>query len=79
MKILDLFGLISIMWGMILLVSYFLIVIVAPLHVSVFQNSTDRVFTSIIQAALAIGIIIILILILSKLKSMYLQKYLDLK
>ncbi|MGA8844406.1 MAG: hypothetical protein WB511_12545 [Nitrososphaeraceae archaeon] len=79
MKILDLFGLISIMWGMILLVSYFLIVIVAPLHVSVFQNSTDRVFTSIIQAALAIGTIIILILILSKLKSMYLQKYLDLK
>ena len=62
MKILDLFGLISIMWGMILLVSYFLIVIVAPLHVSVFQNSTDRVFTSIIQAALAIGTIIILIL-----------------
>jgi hypothetical protein len=79
MKILDLFGLISIMWGMILLVSYFLIVIVAPLHVSVFQNSTDRVFTSMIQAALAIGTIIILILILSKLKSMYLQKYLDLK
>ena len=79
MKILDLFGLISIMWGMILLVSYFLIVIVAPLHVSVFQNSTDRVFTSIIQAALAIGTIIILILILSKLKSIYLQKYLDLK
>lgn len=79
MKILDLFGLISIMWGMILLVSYFLIVIVAPLHVSVFQNSTDRVFTSIIQAALAISTIIILILILSKLKSMYLQKYLDLK
>jgi hypothetical protein len=79
MKILDLFGLISIMWGMILLVSFFLIVIVAPLHVSVFQNSTDRVFTSIIQAALAIGTIIILILILSKLKSMYLQKYLDLK
>jgi hypothetical protein len=79
MKILDLFGLISIMWGMILLVSYFLIVIVAPLHVSIFQNSTDRVFTSMIQAALAIGTIIILILILSKLKSMYLQKYLDLK
>jgi hypothetical protein len=79
MKILDLFGLISIMWGMILLVSFFLIIIVAPLHLSVFQNTTDRIVTSIIQAVLAISTIIILILLLSKLKSMYLQKYLDLK
>jgi len=79
LEILGLFGLIIIMWLMIILVSLFLISIVAPLHLFVFHNSTDRYITSAIQAFLAVGIVIVLILLLSKMKSQYLRRKLDIR
>jgi hypothetical protein len=74
MKLLGLFGMIFLMWVMINTVSLFLIVVVAPLHISIFHNFTDRFITSAVQAVLAIGIVIILIIVLSKMKSLYLKR-----
>lgn len=73
MKLLGLFGMIFLMWLMIIAVSLFLIVVVAPLHISIFHNLTDRLITSAVQAILAIGIVVILIIVLSKMKSRYLK------
>lgn len=67
------------MWLMIILVSLFLIAIVAPLHLFVFHNNTDRYITSAIQAFLGVGIVIVLILLLSKMKSQYLRRKLDIR
>ena len=77
MKLLGLFGMIFLMWVMINTVSLFLIVVVAPLHISIFHNFTDRFITSLVQAVLAIGIVIILIIVLSKMKSLYLKRTID--
>ena len=74
MKLLGLFGMIFLMWVMINTVSLFLIVVVAPLHISIFHNITDRIITSAIQGVLAVGIVIILIILLSKMKSLYLKR-----
>jgi hypothetical protein len=67
------------MWFMILVVSFFLIVVVAPLHISVFHNMTDRYITSAIQAVLAIGIVIALISLLGKMKGRYLKNKLNVR
>ena len=74
MKLLGLFGMIFLMWVMINTVSLFLIMAVAPLHIFIFHNITDRFITSAVQAVLAIGIVIILIIVLSKMKSLYLNR-----
>ncbi len=73
MKLLGLFGVIFLMWFMIIAVSLFLIVVVAPLHISIFHNLMDRLITSAVQAILAIGIVVILIIVLSKMKCRYLK------
>ena len=65
---------IFLMWVMINTVSLFLIVVIAPLHISIFHNITDRIITSAVQAVLAVGIVIILIILLSKMKSLYLTR-----
>ncbi|TLX84193.1 MAG: hypothetical protein E6L04_07470 [Thaumarchaeota archaeon] len=62
------------MWIMIMTVSYFLVFIIGPLHISVFYNTMDRLISSIIKASLAIGLVIVLILLLGFLKTKYLQK-----
>ena len=49
MDIIGIFGLVFVMWLMIIVVSFFLIVVIAPLHISVFHNTTDRYITSAIQ------------------------------
>jgi hypothetical protein len=67
------------MWFMILIVSFFLIVVVAPLHISVFHNMTDRYITSAIQAVFAIGIVIALISLLGKMKGRYLKNKLNVR
>ncbi|HEY7107815.1 MAG TPA: hypothetical protein VH415_00155 [Nitrososphaeraceae archaeon] len=77
MEIIGVFGLILVMWLMILVVSFFLIVIVAPLHISIFHNMTDRYLTSAIQAIFAIGIVIALISLLGKMKGRYLKNKLN--
>jgi len=74
MRLFGLFMLIFIMWIMIMTVSYFLVFIIGPLHISVFYNTMDRLISSIIKASLAIGLVIVLILLLGLLKTKYLQK-----
>ncbi|MGA8738324.1 MAG: hypothetical protein WB501_04785 [Nitrososphaeraceae archaeon] len=76
MILFDLFMLIFIMWIMIMIVSYFLIFIIGPLHIDIFHNSYDRLITSIVKASSAIGLVVVLILLLGILKTKYLQKIL---
>jgi hypothetical protein len=76
MRLFDLFMLIFIMWIMIMIVSYFLIFIIGPLHIDIFHNSYDRLITSIVKASSAIGLVVVLILLLGILKTKYLQKIL---
>lgn len=76
MRLFDLFMLIFIMWIMIMIVSYFLIFIIGPLHIEIFHNSSDRLITSLIKASSAIGLVVVLILLLGMLKTKYLQKIL---
>ena len=64
MRLFGLFILIFIMWIMIMVVSYFLIFIIGPLHINVFNNSTDKLISSVIKASLAIGLVVVLILLL---------------
>jgi hypothetical protein len=73
----GIFGLVFVMWLMIIIVSLFLIVVVAPFHISIFGNMTDRYITSTIQALLAIGIVIVLISLLGKMKGRYLKSKLN--
>ena len=65
----GLFALIFIMWSMIMIVSYFLIFIIGPFHITLFNNSTDGLVSSIIKASLAIGLVVVLILLLGILKT----------
>lgn len=74
MRMFGLFALIFIMWSMIMIVSYFLIFIIGPLHITLFNNTTDRLISSIIKASLAIGLVVVLILSLGILKTKYLRK-----
>ena len=74
MRMFGLFALIFIMWNMIMIVSYFLIFIIGPLHITLFNNSTDGLISSIIKASLAIGLVVVLILLLGVLKTKYLRK-----
>lgn len=76
MRLFDLFMLIFIMWIMIMIVSYFLIFIIGPLHIEIFHNSSDRLISSMIKASSAIGLVVVLILLLGMLKTKYLQKIL---
>ncbi|HJU80054.1 MAG TPA: hypothetical protein VJ599_10880 [Nitrososphaeraceae archaeon] len=57
-----------------MIVSYFLIFIIGPLHINVFNNSTDRLISSIAKASLAVGLVVVLILLLGILKTKYLRK-----
>lgn len=74
MRLFGLFILIFIMWIMIMVVSYFLIFIIGPLQINVFNNSTDKLITSVTKASLAIGLVVVLILLLGILKTKYLRK-----
>lgn len=74
MRLFGLFVLIFVMWSMIMIVSYFLIFIIGPLHITLFNNTTDRLISSIIKASLAIGLVVVLILLLGILKTRYLRK-----
>lgn len=76
MRLFDLVMLIFIMWIMIMIVSYFLIFIIGPLHIEIFHNSSDRLISSMIKASSAIGLVVVLILLLGMLKTKYLQKIL---
>jgi hypothetical protein len=77
-RLAGLIGFITIMWIMILAVAAFLIVFVAPIDVILFRGSLDRLITSIIQAFIAITVVIILVLGLNKMKTIYMRKKLQL-
>jgi hypothetical protein len=58
-------------------VAAFLIIIVVPIDIVLFRDRIDRLITSIIQASIAIGIVLILILTLSMMKKIYMQRKLS--
>jgi len=78
MKLAGLLGFITMMWIMILAVSAFLIIFVAPLDIIFLRNGIDRLLISIVQSSISIVVLIIFILGLSKMKSIYIQKKLRL-
>lgn len=62
------------MWAMVLAVTAFLVVVVAPLESILFAGHGDRIVVSALQAAIAMMAVIALILGLSRMKRIYLQK-----
>lgn len=62
------------MWMMVLAVAAFLIVFVAPLDVTLFHGKASRIIVSIVQAAIAMIVVFVLVIVLSRMKKIYLQK-----
>jgi len=62
------------MWVMVLAVAAFLVIVVAPLENILFAGHGDRIVVSVVQAAIAMIAVIALILGLSRMKRIYLQK-----
>lgn len=77
-RLTGLFGFITVMWVMILGITAFLINFVAPIDLILFRNGLDRLIISLMQASIAIIIIIILVWGLNKMKEIYIQKKLQL-
>ena len=78
MRLTGLLGFMTVMWVMILGITAFLINFVAPIDLILFRNGSDRLIISLMQASIAIIIIIILIWGLNKMKEIYIQKKLQL-
>ena len=62
------------MWAMILAVAAFLMIFIAPLDITLFNGKASRVTVSLIQAAIAIIVVVVLVFGLSSMKKIYLQK-----
>ena len=77
MRLTGLLGFMTVMWVMILGITAFLINFVAPIDLILFRNGLDRLIISLMQASIAIIIIIILIWGLNKMKEIYIQKKLQ--
>jgi hypothetical protein len=73
----DLFLLIGVIWCTLLAISAFLVIFIAPIDIVIFNNRSDLYITSILQATIAITIVIILIVFLNYLKKIYIQKKLN--
>ena len=73
----DLFLLIGVIWCTLLAISAFLVIFIAPIDIVIFNNRSDLYITSILQATIAITIVIILIVFLNYLKRLYIQKKLN--
>jgi hypothetical protein len=65
------------MWAMILTVAAFLVIFVAPIEIYLFGGHGERLIISAVQAAIAISVVIVLILVLNRLKRIYLHKKLQ--
>jgi hypothetical protein len=61
---------------MVLAVCAFLIIFVAPIHITFLGDPFDRLIISLIQAFIAVLTVIALAFALSKLKKMYMQRLL---
>jgi hypothetical protein len=66
------------MWAMVLAVAAFLVAFVAPLDAILFGGHGERIVLSIVQAAIAMVAVFALVLGLSRMKRIYLQKKLRL-
>ena len=62
------------MWGMVLAVAAFLVIFVAPLDGILFDGRAGRLTVSAVQAAIAIAVVILLVLGLSRMKRVYMRK-----
>ena len=62
------------MWIMILGVAAFLVGFVAPIDIYLFGRQGDPALVSMVQAAIAIGVVAALVFGLSQMKRVYLQK-----
>lgn len=78
MRLTGLLGFITVMWVMILAITAFLLNIVAPIDFVLFRNGLDRLIVSLMQASIAIIIVMILVWGLNKMKEIYMQKKLQL-
>jgi hypothetical protein len=73
----SLYTLIGIIWCTLLAISAFLVIFIAPINIVIFNNRLDLYITSIIQATIAVTIVLILIVLLNYLKRLYIQKKLN--
>jgi hypothetical protein len=78
MRVTGLLGFIAAMWIMILAITAFLINFIAPIDFILFRNGLNRFIISLMQASIAIVIIVILVWGLNKMKEIYMQKKLQL-
>jgi len=75
----SLFLLIGVIWFTLLAISAFLVIFIAPIDIVIFNNRTDLYITSIVQATIAIVIVLLLIGFLNYLKKLYIQKKLHIE
>jgi len=78
-KMSSLFLLIGVIWITLLVISAFLVIFIAPIDIVIFNNRTDLYITSILQATIAIVIVLMLIVFLNFLKKLYIQKKLHIE
>jgi hypothetical protein len=62
------------MWAMILAAAAFLVIFVAPIDVILFDGQASRLTISALQAAIAITVVAILVLGLSRMKRVYMKR-----
>jgi len=78
-KMSSLFLLIGVIWITLLVISAFLVIFIAPIDIVIFNNRTDLYINSILQATIAILIVLMLIAFLNFLKKLYIQKKLHIE
>ena len=66
-------------WCTLLAISAFLVIFIAPIDIVIFNNRLDLYITSILQATIAITIVLILIVFIIYLKKLYIQKKLNIE
>jgi len=63
-----------VMWTMILAVAAFLVIFIAPIDMIMFEGQASRLTVSVVQAAIAIIVVVVLVFGLSRMKRIYMQK-----
>ncbi len=63
-----------VMWTMILAVAAFLVIFIAPIDTIMFDGQARRLTVSVVQAAIAIIVVVVLVFGLSRMKRIYMQK-----
>jgi hypothetical protein len=78
-KMSNLFLLIGVIWFTLLGISAFLVIFIAPIDIVIFNDRKDLYITSILQATIAVLIVLMLIVFLNYLKKLYIQKKLHIE